>query len=207
MFVRMCGPGQQKGKFFFACLRILSFILSPIIILTYITSLLFWDVVYTTSIPADATHVSNFYTPDLKNGEDHIAALVLFGGFFGIIHILGYFFTSFPLPVERNVWLVASLVITVMPLAWILIMTPITSILILIYKPTIVQQAQPDPANWLPPKAGRRFNLLKKCFQVIRAVTYVVARVVILGLALELLRKQPDSAFRIVDWTKFIPHL
>src|SRR6266511_3399502 len=185
MFIHMCGPGQQKGKFFFTGLRILNFILSPIIILIYIISLLFWDVVYTTSIPADATHVSTFYTPDPKIGEDHIAALVLFGGFFGIIHILGYFFTSFPLPVERNVWLVASLVITVMPLAWILIMTPIT--LILIYKPTIVQQAQPDPANWLPPKAGRRFNLLKKCFQVIRAVTYVVARVVILGLALELL--------------------
>ena len=203
----MCGPGQQKGKFFFTGLRILNFILSPIIILIYIISLLFWNVVYTTSIPADATHVSTFYTPDSKIGEDHIAALVLFGGFFGIIHILGYFFTSFPLPVERSLWLITSLVITVVPLAWTFIMTPIINILILIYKPMIVQQAQSDPASWLPPKAGQRFNLLKKCFEVTRAVTYVAARVVILGLAIEMLRNQPDSAFRIVDWTKFIPHL
>src|SRR6266571_3015047 len=99
----MLGRDQQKRNVFFeACLRILTFILSPIIVITYVISLLLWDVVYTTSIAADATHVSTFYTPDPKIKENHIAVLVLLGFFFGIIHVLGYFFTSFPIPVERD---------------------------------------------------------------------------------------------------------
>jgi len=97
--------------------------------------------------------------------------------------------------------------ITVTPLAWLFIMTPIIGILSLIYKPTIAQQVQSDPVDWLPPKVGRGFNVLRNSLQVTRAVTYVVARVMILGLAMALLRNQPDNAFRIVDWTKFIPHL
>lgn len=210
MFTRMLRLGQDQQKrnvFFDACLRILTFILSPIIVLIYVISLLLWDVVYTTTIPADATHVSTFYTPDPKIKENHIVVLVVLGSFFGIAHILGCFFTNFPLTVERNLWLIASVAITAIPLAWTLVMVPTIGILSLIYKPTIAQQALSDPVAWLPPKVGRGFDFLKTSFQVTRAVTYVVARIMILGLAMALLRKQPDNVSRIIDWTKFIPHL
>ena len=200
----MFGQDQQKRHVFF---RILAFILSPIIVLIYVITLHIWDAMFTTSIPADATHVSTFYTPDPKIKQNHIAVLVVEGCFFGIIHVIGYFFTSFPSAVERKLWLVASVALTATLLVWVLIMIPFIGILSLIYKPTVAQRVHSDPVDWLPPKVGRRFDFLKTSFEVIRAVTYVVARIMILGLAMATLRKQPDNVFRIVDWTKLIPHL
>ena len=175
--------------------------------LIYVITLHIWDAMYTTSIPTDATHVSAFYTPDPKIKENHIAVLVVKGCFFGIIHVVGYFFTSFPSPIERKLWLVASVTITATLLVWTLIMIPFIGILSLTYKPTVAQRVHSDPVDWLPSKVGQRFDFLKTSFQVIRAVTYVVGSIMILGLAMATLRKQPNNVFHILDWTKFIPHL
>jgi len=96
--------------------------------------------------------------------------------------------------------LVASLAITLSPLAWWFLLLPILLILTFIYKPTGAQWLS-GPEHWLPPKVSRWIHFGARSLQIAILFLYV-AGVVILGLAMALLRKQPDAVFRVLDRTK-----
>ena len=191
-------PDQQEHRniFLLGLAGIFKLIVSPIIIILF-----FFLDLFTTSISADATHVPTFYAPKPTLNAAHISALFSLTVLFGILHILGYPFTTFPTIVERKLWFVASLVITLGPLAWVLIAEPVQFILRIYYRPTRDQQ-QSGFAVWLPPKIYRPFNRGRRSFQAIIATAYAAARIVLLALAVAVLRRQPDDVFRVLDWTK-----
>ena len=192
-------PDQQEHRniFVLRLVGILKLIVSPIIIILFF----FLDLIFTTSISADATHVPTFYAPMPTFNVAHISVLFSLTLFFGIPHILGYPFTTFPTIVERKLWFATSLVITLGPLAWNFILGSVVSILQIYYKPTRVQQ-QSGLIAWLPPKIYRPFNRGRRSCQAIVATAYAAARIVLIALAVAALRRQPDDVFRVLDWTK-----
>ena len=173
------------------------------------------DLAFTTSIPADATHVTSFYAPNPQSDAQHVDLLLTQAYLFGAFHILGYHFTKFPTPFEGRVWLVASVAITLLPLAWRLLATLINSILVFFYKPTVAQQRL-GPEHWLSSKVYKRVRFGRRFLQIILLFPYVAARVAILVLAVVSLRKPDGGVFRVLDWTQgfgkgqwiqFIPHI
>jgi len=146
------------------------------------------DLVETHSFPAGATHVPTFYVPDHHYSiwfglGLHFLLLLILGAVFGGIHCAGWNF-PFPTPTEQELWRVASLAVTI---------TPIVAIVIVVVVYPVVQ-----------PTLDR---ILVRTSLVVCTVTYVAARLVLIGLALALLRDTPPSAFIAVDWTKFYPHI
>jgi len=139
--------------------------------------------------------VCNFFDAYLKQGRTTLilkdvfeyglqAALV--GTVFGGLHLVGWNF-SFPTTVERWIWRSMSLTLAIMPL-W----AAASAILLVVFS-----------------RGGRlepRMTVSYSHFLVAAFFLYVVARLCILVLALELLRNQPTTAYLAVDWIKFLPH-
>jgi len=79
-----------------------------------------------TSFPADATHVPTFYVPSHRYPEYlHALLLIALGSIFGAIHCAGWNF-PFLASTEQKLWFVASLAVTIIPIA-VLLFTAIVS--------------------------------------------------------------------------------
>jgi len=147
-----------------------------------------------TSFPADATHVSTFYAPNHRYPKYlHALLLIALGSIFSGIHCAGWDF-SFPTPAEQKLWRVASLAVTVIPIAALPLATIASAIAMLLL--AIVKSSSDDDPFLL---GGLTFG--------IAVLAYGSARLVLLGLAVALLRHLPQSAYITVDWTKFYPHI
>jgi hypothetical protein len=111
-------------------------LLSPIVAFGLFAFATFYDILGgSSSFPADATHVPMFYVPKHRYSKlFHSSLLMALGTIFGSIHCAGWHF-PFPTYVEQKLWRVASLVVTIFPIAAIpfsLVLFAICSIIILI---------------------------------------------------------------------------
>jgi hypothetical protein len=164
---------------------ILLILLSPILVFTATFFATILDLTHTksTSFPPYDTCVPTFYVPKHQYSKRyHILLLNALGVLFGAIHCSGWNL-SFHTCTEQKLWRVASLVLTVIPIATL----PLGFMI----------------RDFFQKSFG--FNL---CAIVLILCTfaYVSARFVLLGLALVLLWRLPDDAFKAVNWTKFYPH-
>jgi len=140
---------------------------------------------YSTSFPADATHVPTFYVPRHWYSKwFHALLLVALGSIFGGIHCAGWNF-PFPTDTEKNYWLIASLAVTIIPTAALPFVVMVT--------------CNPDAEEWAMVVDVATF--------VTSMGVYASARLALLGLALALLGHLPPSAYIAVDWTKFYPNI
>jgi len=138
------------------------------------------------SFPADAKHVPTFYVPEYGYSKKRLTSfLLVFATIFGAIHIAGWNL-PFPTEAERKLWRIASIAVACLPIATLAVLFMVSYLITLCRAPpnlTKVLDYSTDPM-----------------------LAYVVARLMLLGLAVALLRHQPPSAFIAVDWAKFYPH-
>ena len=138
-------------------------------------------------------HVHTFYAPKHKYSKySHFFLLVVLGPIFGGIHFAAWNF-PFPSHTYQQLWRITTLVITIIPIS-----TPIIIFIILIIRNlTLRDFVLPSLYN---------FNTTTRLVTALSAVAYVVARLILLGLALALLKNQPLSAFIVLDWNIDYPH-
>ena len=166
-------------------LAILLLLLSPILVFTAAFFATILDLTHTksTSFPPDDTHVPTFYVPKHRYSKRcHILLLNTLGVVFGGIHCFGWNF-SFPTYAEQKLWRVASLALTIIPVATL----PLGFIIRVLSTNSF--------------RYGLGMITLIFC-----TLAYVSARLILVGLALALLRNLPQTAFIAVNWTKFYPH-
>ena len=167
-------------------LAIVTFLFFPIHALSVAFTFTISDLAagYSTSFPADATHVPTFYVPRHRYSKwFHALLLVVLGSIFGGIHCAGWNF-PFPTDSEKENWLIAALAVTIIPT----VALPFV----------VIASCSPDAEEW-----AMVVNL--PTFITSMGV-YAVARLALLGLALTLLGHLPLSAYIAVDWTKFYPN-
>jgi hypothetical protein len=152
----------------------------------------------TTAVSPGASHVPPFYTPN--TGETVPGAVfAIFGAIFGGIHVIGWNFT-YPTLVERTLWRVSAVLITVIP-AYLFFVEHLGQYA-LGYKPG-TPEAQGFQFRGVVPK----FILFLFWIGSFLLIVYIFARISLLGQSFALLRSQPASAFRPVNWVTFFPHL
>ena len=143
-----------------------------------------------TAFPVDATHVSTFYHPrhryNQSTAQDAFFLLAL-ASVFGGIHCAGWNF-SFPSYTQRMLWHVASLAVTILPLVAI----PISVSVAIIINSCI--------------RDDEAFNIIAGVVTAAIALMYAVARLILLGQAIGLLRHLPPDALMAVNWAQFYPH-
>ena len=146
-----------------------------------------------TSFPADATHVPTFYVPSHRYPWYlHALLLMALGSIFGGIHCAGWN-SPFLTYAEQKLWHVASLAVTIIPIAAV----PFALVVFRIIQPLLaIVKVSVDGGGLLP---GFIF--------FISMLAYASSRLVLLVLAVALLRHLPPSAYIALDWTKFYPHI
>jgi len=142
----------------------------------------------TTTVPSGASHVPPAYTPDTGDAVP-LAVFAIFGAVFGGIHLIGWNFT-YPTLVERTLWRVSAILITVIPTYVILTEK------LLRYLSGTVRWGQ-----------NHIFVLFLSCIAVFLLMIYIFARFSLIIQSVVSLRRQPPSAFHPVDWVTFFPHL
>lgn len=103
---------------------------------------------------------------------------------FGAIHCIAWNL-SFPTPIERMLWRVASIIVMAVPMVFFLHVLWFLSI---------------KPPAWYEVVTFRL--IIPLC-----SVAYTVARILLMVLPFTSLRALPTSAYRDVSWEKFIPHI
>ena len=132
------------------------------------------------------THVSTFYSGAGASGEVVALPTSFIACLFGAIHCAGWFFI-FPTIIETTSWRVCSGIITGAPLI------PMLFAFLAIIDARILLHSIVATILW---------SLM--CLSVL---LYVVARFGILVEALITLKDLPPSAYDIVTWTTFLPHV
>jgi hypothetical protein len=146
-------------------------------------------------LKAEAERVPTFYGGYLTIDENvlvgtssGLAALV-----FGAVHCIAWHPSfQFPSRPERIMWCSASLSITIVPLLIIAYRGPAW----IAYR---LRRKRPPLYGWE--------NLVPGILLLASCVAYVLARCLLLVLAILSLRNLPAGAYRTVNWTAFIPHL
>ena len=182
-------------------LYILGFLVLPIVTFVVVFIFTLYDLLLTFSFAADATHVPTFYVPMPQYYEfSHAPLLLILGSLFGGIHCAGWYF-PFPTYVEQKLWRIASLAVTIIPIGGVVAGFIIANVILLFFAIVRFMKLYPLGSGV---NAGRVAGgvTIPLCI-----LMYMAARVVLLGLALELLRNQPPSAYLAVDWTRFYPHV
>jgi len=144
-----------------------------------------YTIVNSDTVPLGDTHVSTFYSSPGSNLHDKVIitfVLPLTGVFFGALHCIGWNFV-FPTHIEKILWRVMSLLITCIP--------AVSIFTFCMYRVRI----------------GLESTRIQKASYPGIALGFVFARLSLLVQALCLLRRQPESAYQVVDWSKFLPHI
>ncbi|KAF8660448.1 hypothetical protein AX16_001628 [Volvariella volvacea WC 439] len=141
------------------------------------------------------TSVHPFYAAEMDGEAQQLAVIYgsLIGVLFGGIHLIGWDF-QFPTTTELWLWRTSSLILTIIPLGFVLSYTfslaygrTSSSFMEGVYK--VIAVAFAYPHIFLGPPL------------------YCAARIALLFLAFFTLRDLPDSAYRNVQWTEFVPHI
>jgi hypothetical protein len=193
---------SQREPFFIRCFFVLQgyvlilFFLLVLLPIIFITRSLY-GVMASHTIPSGATHVPTFYSPAHDSGVSIFQIIYpIFGAVFGGLHCIGWTLT-FPTEAEKKIWELGSMTITVFPVLYWLV-------------PLSRRLSAPLPATWdLRPIriVIRGIAGLVVITSIALCWVYLLARISLLIEALELLRKQPASAFLNVDWTFLPPHI
>lgn len=162
---------------FFTMLSLVSFIFTAV-----------FGIITTNSIAPGASHVPAFYSPTTKSDKySRMIVFASFGVFFGGLHCIGWNF-SYPTVVEQNLWRTTALAITAIPV----IVAPLDYVL----------------ENFaLEEGFSKALRLSLDLVITILLFIYVPARLFLIAQALILLRSQPQSAFSVVNWTVYLPHI
>lgn len=127
---------------------------------------------------------------DLSTRDDRYAtfALIGVGTIFGAVHCIAWSF-HFPTHVEKIIWRVCSVLVTVVP-SIILLFNPVDNLFF--------------PEAWVDRMIAYSIDdiLLSAV-----AILYVLARLILLIEAFVTLRSLPPDAYTTVHWTTFIPHI
>ncbi|ESK86171.1 hypothetical protein Moror_10965 [Moniliophthora roreri MCA 2997] len=110
-------------------------------------------------------------------------------GLFGVIHCVPWVFSEaflFPTDVEQLLWRVSAVAVSAAPIGM-------------------------GSIHWYAQaRKGTSSNWVEKVvvgFAVVLGISYIVARLALLVLALTTLRNLPQSAYKTVQWTTYIPHI
>lgn len=161
----------------------------------------FEDMLGTTSrsqqVPEDSRRFPPFYAyPHEHKPEDiPMTPLImgsLLGSIFGIIHIIGWNL-RFATRVEKLLWRSAASVIVIVPLFSVLT--------ILSARKLLHRKNQVD--NWPYKLRVLLFGLLAG----ILALSYIIARVILLGVMCTSLRALPPSQLQDITWVTDFPHI
>jgi len=169
-------------------------LLFPVITLALYASYTLGDIVLAGSsfFPVDATHVPTFYAPkrfSSSSGFLHPLVMMTVATGFGAIHCAGwnFFFPTYP---EQIFWRLSSIIVAAVPFILFVIFIIISVSFKLLGR-------EDEETKW------KILSYSSLPFLLV----YVAARVVILGGAIALLRHQPPSAFAVVNWSGFYPHI
>ncbi|TFK33848.1 hypothetical protein BDQ12DRAFT_727377 [Crucibulum laeve] len=147
-----------------------------------------------------AKRVPTFHVITFQYGERRkigAALLVLFSAsLFGAIHCIARTF-DFPSATTQMMWRVSSLVIACFPLGSVFLAGLQLAMLVL------TKKTSQDGYS----TSERLVLWLRSGIFVGYIAIYVMARLVLLFIALATLRNLPSGAFRAIEWTDFIPHL
>ncbi|THU96279.1 hypothetical protein K435DRAFT_633715, partial [Dendrothele bispora CBS 962.96] len=102
---------------------------------------------------------------------------------FGVIHCLPWNY-QFPTHQEQILWRVCALLVTALPITFILVIDDIRNVI----------KSLPYPLRWF-------FAM----FVLVSPIIYIAARIILLILALIEFRSLPPSAYQTVQWSTFIP--
>jgi len=146
------------------------------------------SIVTTGTIVDNSAHVPTFYAP-IAVVSDTVGLLffvlpvaaILFGG----LHCICWNF-DFPTDIEQLLWRVGSLAITSIPS-------------ILFVFGLIANYSYTTKPMWL--------RVMSRTLARFLLVAYMLARLLLLTQAIVLLRKQPGSAFYVINWSDFLPHI
>jgi len=145
------------------------------------------------SIEPNTLKVPTFYTSKADSVLPALFGSFCVGVLFGAVHITGWA-TQFPTPVELWIWRISSIIIVTEPIFVVLYILVMLSFILLNFPP-------PDVAMFFG--SGRIAEILG----VIAVLTYVLARITLLVLALISLRHLNPCALVTVGWTGYIPHV
>jgi len=146
--------------------------------------------IQTTAFDPYSDHPPMFYAPPVEQQQSLALVFVILpfvAVLFGGIHCFAWNFT-YPTPMEQTLWRIGSVVITVAPIP-----------LILGYAWNTRMSATSDEKTFTHKFFERLLSAL--------LTLYLLARLMLLYFAIALLRKQPESAYIAVDWSRFLPHL
>jgi len=168
----------------------------------------------TKTIVDNSAHVPTFYAPITTSSVNGPLILVYFvlpvvAVLFGGLHCIGWNF-DFPSHTEQLLWRIASLAITSIPAAPLvvgLIVVPIISL-----HNSLERRYDSDtvPSAPLPETAEVLAAMLVTVGGFLVGagiIAYMLARLLLLTQAVVLLRKQPESAFYAINWADFLPHI
>ncbi|KAF5319408.1 hypothetical protein D9619_008553 [Psilocybe cf. subviscida] len=135
-------------------------------------------------------------TASQPQSHAYLASCVI-GVVFGMVHLLAWSAT-FATTIERKLWRLSAVVITVVP-AIVAIGWPWLRYLVIFRKQEVLKKRRPKIA-----KVGK---FIQVGIPVVLGVPfYVLARFTLLTLALISLRDLPPGVHTAVSWTSFIPH-
>ena len=178
------------------------FIVRPVVVLY--ESL--FRVVNTERITTNASHVPTFYAPQPYSNDNPWIAIVLaiVAAIFGGLHLIAWGF-QFPSHIEQSLWRIGSLTITAFPtgcLAFILF-----AVFVFLGQLFFENKLGVGiPATGVMDNVKIILGLMAAFVGGMGLAAYMFARLLLVTQAVVLLRKQPDSAFYAIDWSRFFLH-
>lgn len=147
---------------------------------------IFLGIIRTETIPPGASRVPTFYAPKTVRGYyGRMVVYAMFGAISGIILYIGVKPSSFPTKLELNAWRYTSLAVAVIPI---------------LSAPIDIMIGRRDRRNM--PKSF----LLNFAFGTL-FLLHLISKLFLLVQAVALLRIQPSTAYLVIDWPLYVPHV
>ncbi|KAL4261187.1 hypothetical protein AB1N83_010319 [Pleurotus pulmonarius] len=121
-----------------------------------------------------------------RSDKNSLALCGISSSLFGAIHCLAWH-SAFPSPAESLLWRTSSILVTVVPIFWFLL---IAATIFLMSK---------------TPRKSLMYGL--QILTLAGLCAYFLARLLLIVEAFVLLRDLPPNAYQVVNWTTFIPHI
>ena len=217
--------------FFSAVIFLVYFPITAIFIgVIYIIFRSIFELLSTSTVNLSDTHVPAFYAPNTSGDYYSRAVVFLFFGItFGGIHCIGWNFI-YPTRFEQTLWRITSVIITTIPI----IAAPLAFLLPKEQQdpgPNTTSHTdhkseqedrsekdfvfinQSNASGFISFRSQKKLRRLEVAmflgdfFMTVLMFVYVLARVLLIGQAVALLRTQPPDAFLEINWTRYIPHI
>ncbi|KAK7002313.1 hypothetical protein R3P38DRAFT_3215468 [Favolaschia claudopus] len=147
-----------------------------------------------------STDVSAFFSPPLSDTVTGIGLIIecAVALVFGVIHCIAWN-TKFPSTAEKWMWRASAVIVTGLPVAW----------LVTIARIVIVLEGDDDdtPEGENDTPSNLLFTALAYLAFFSSILLYVMARVFLLVLPFAALRSLEPAVFIDISWVKYIPHL